>query len=283
MACRAGRAVPWLLLVIVMCGSTAAFVPPSTMGSNGCFRGGAGFGQGVGLSLRPHGKELAARQQLQRGAMQVRCEVKISGNDQFLVAAGSLSLALLMGNRLMTGELAAAQSRVDLLGVAVSSVMLLTVFARADVQAREKQSVKLAGVEQDEVDTALSEVSQQLLRFAAQTYLKVAASTKCVAVVHRGKTVLRQGIMGRAQQVELGPIVDKACSDKSQAYLADLQILPGRKEFTYLPVNTQAVIIEPFGESSALIIGADKVRAFTGLDLAMAPVMARLVQQTLEP
>jgi len=37
-------------------------------------------------------------------------------------------------HRMATGELAAAQSRVDLLGVAVSSLMVLTALSRADIQ-----------------------------------------------------------------------------------------------------------------------------------------------------
>jgi hypothetical protein len=39
--------------------------------------------------------------------------------------------------------------------------------------------------------------------------------------------------------MQAGPILDKAIAEGQQAYLADLQILPGKSEFIYLPVNTQ--------------------------------------------
>ena len=142
--------------------------------------------------------------------------------------------------------------------------------------------MKLAGVDQDEVDVGLAAAAQQTLRWAANSLLRASGNARGVAIVHRGKTVLRRGIMGRAQTVELGPIVNKACDQGEQAYLADLQILPGRFEFTYLPANTQSIIIQPFGGESAVIVISDKVRGFTGLDLTMVPSITRLVAQTLD-
>ncbi|KAJ1485709.1 hypothetical protein T484DRAFT_2408112 [Baffinella frigidus] len=64
--------------------------------------------------------------------------------------------------------------------------------------------------------------------------------------------------MGRAQQVEAGAILEKAMEEGEQAYLADLQILPGKDEFSYLPINTQAVVVQPLGDGRALVLGGNK-------------------------
>jgi hypothetical protein len=52
---------------------------------------------------------------------------------------------------------------------------------------------------------------------------------------------------------QVGPIAASALKTGEQQYLADLQILPGRFEFGYLPVNTQAIVIQPLAPDAFLV------------------------------
>ena len=41
------------------------------------------------------------------------------------------------------------------------------------------------------------------------------------------------------------PILEKALRLSEEVYLPDLQILPGKVEFSYLPINCQSVLVLP--------------------------------------
>jgi len=81
--------------------------------------------------------------------------------------------------------------------------------------------------------------------------------------------------------VQEGAIVRSAKQQGKQQYLADLQILPGRFEFDYLPINTQALLIQPVGEA-VMVVAANKVRPFTARDLLMLELLAPILGYALE-
>ncbi len=62
--------------------------------------------------------------------------------------------------------------------------------------------------------------------------------------------------------------------------MPDLQAVPARVDFAYLPKNTQSALIVPFGEAadtSALVVACDRKRALTPRDVAwLRQVAARL-------
>jgi hypothetical protein len=249
-------------------------------------------------------------------------------SETLSIAVGSVSLTLLLINRLATEELANAQSRSDLLGVAVCSALLLTAFSTIDLKVREKEEVELAGVRFDEVLVPLSKEQERTLRWAAKSITSACANAQSITVYARGRTVARLGIMGRAQEVSVGPIAESGMSSGKQQYLADLQILPGRFEFGYLPVNTQvraralvhtrvlrlnnptpnpqtpkpnhipnpdlnpkpnpnpdtlqAILLQPLGSDAYMVIGANKIRAFTGRDLQLIDRLGVVAAQALE-
>lgn len=165
-------------------------------------------------------------------------------SENLSIGVGGAALTLLLVNRMATEELANAQSRSDLLGVAICSALLVSAFSTIDVKVREKEVVELAGVGFDEVLIPLDAGQEQTVRWAAGAISRVCANAKSVAVYSKGTTVARLGIMGRQQTVQVGPIAESALKSGRQQYLADLQILPGRFEFGYLPVNTQAILLQ---------------------------------------
>ena len=172
-------------------------------------------------------------------------------SENLSIGVGGAALTLLLVNRMATEELANAQSRSDLLGVAICSALLVSAFSTIDVKVREKEVVELAGVGFDEVLVPLDAGQEQTVRWAAGAISRVCANAKSVAVYSKGTTVARLGIMGRQQTVQVGPIAESALKSGRQQYLADLQILPGRFEFGYLPVNTQAILLQVWPDQPA--------------------------------
>jgi len=197
------------------------------------------------------------------------------------IAVGLFSISVLLMNRLFTGDLSNAQSRVDLLGIAVASALLVSALSTIDLEVREKETVKLAGVRFEEIPKELGKEREALLLWSLQAVLKVCSNAQSVIIAKGGATLVRYGTMGRNQQLKEGAIVKSAMVQGKQQYLADLQILPGRFEFDYLPVNTQALLIQPVGDV-VMIVGANKVRPLTARDLVMLDLLAPIIGFALE-
>ena len=54
------------------------------------------------------------------------------------------------------------------------------------------------------------------------------------------------------------PILEKALRLSEEVYLPDLQILPGKVEFSYLPINCQSVLVLPLPGSGAVVMGTNQ-------------------------
>ncbi|XWS34898.1 hypothetical protein CRYUN_Cryun21dG0076400 [Craigia yunnanensis] len=59
----------------------------------------------------------------------------------------------------------------------------------------------------------------------------------------------------------------------AESYLANLSLYPGRSELPFLPSNTQAVILQPSGDSGIAILGGYTIRGFTTSDQVSQAVM----------
>jgi hypothetical protein len=79
------------------------------------------------------------------------------------------------------------------------------------------------------------------------------------------------------------PILDRFLKDgqgNKETYLPTLQALPGRAEITYLPRNTQEVLMLPIDIDdsryciAALVLGSDTAKSFTPKDVAWCQVVA---------
>jgi hypothetical protein len=92
------------------------------------------------------------------------------------------------------------------------------------------------------------------------------------------------------------PIIERFQSGTDrESYLPTLQALPGRSEFTYLPDNTQAVLLIPVltGDSKAatatatatttvIALGADQARSFTPRNVAWSQAVAAKLAAEME-
>ncbi|XP_073107655.1 protein COFACTOR ASSEMBLY OF COMPLEX C SUBUNIT B CCB4, chloroplastic-like [Elaeis guineensis] len=96
--------------------------------------------------------------------------------------------------------------------------------------------------------------------------------------MHGGYCLLQIGVaaeslteVGQAVAVDVHKLIQTAVyrsviESRKQSYLANLSLYPARSELPFLPANTQAVILQPLGNSGIAIIGGDTIRGFTNLD-----------------
>jgi hypothetical protein len=81
--------------------------------------------------------------------------------------------------------------------------------------------------------------------------------------------VPRDPVLRQLPSVGSTPILDRFRKDSSkESYLPTLQALPGRVEFTYLPLNAQGALLVPVNETSALVLGTNTAKSFTPRDVA---------------
>lgn len=181
------------------------------------------------------------------------------------LVAGALAGVLLLLNRLLTPELTNAQARSDVLGVILSALLILTGLLWQQVQARSPDSVQLIGEEGLEMAPELPDLLKTELAWASHLLLTNTA-TRSLIVWHRGKVLLRRGILSINSEVKLGPILQRVLDKQKPVYLVNLNLYPGKIEFDYLPENTQGVICQPIGREGVLILGANAPRSYTQQD-----------------
>jgi hypothetical protein len=178
---------------------------------------------------------------------------------------------ILLVNRLLLidSTVPDAQSRADIISVIACSALLLNILSESDIVARDGEPVALVGnslnkplvfVKDDEsvagdritwlINTILSSTPTSSVHVISQFNGKDGKDGVCSKVLGRG------GIVGSGDNLqptlpsdllERMPILKKAVNNNEEIYLPDLQILPGRIEFTYLPMNAQSVLILPLG------------------------------------
>ena len=180
------------------------------------------------------------------------------------IVVGGLAGLLLLINRLLTPQLTNSQARVDVLGVILSAVLILTGLLWQQVQPRSPDAVDLIGEQGFEL-APLPETVKMELAWASHLLLTNTV-TRSLVVFYQGKVLLRRGILGTNPEVKPGAILQRVLEKQKPVYLVDLKVYPGRIEFDYLPENTQGVICQPIGKEGALILGANAPRSYTKQD-----------------
>jgi hypothetical protein len=199
------------------------------------------------------------------------------------LVAGGLGGILLLSNRLTTGELTTSQARSDILGVILSSILLLVGLLWQQVQPRLPEAVTLIGTEGLELAPALPEILQTELAWASHLLLGNTV-TKTLLVYYQGRVLLRRGIIVPEATFKPGPIVERVLQTQKPVYLVNLKLYPGRIEFDYFPENTQGIICQPLGDG-VLILGANAPRSYTQKDenwiAGIADKLSNTLAQTL--
>jgi len=181
------------------------------------------------------------------------------------LVVGTVGGLALLANRMATLNLTTSQSRADALGVLLSAVLILVGLLWQQAQPKIPESVTLIGEEGLEIDDELTDAVKTELAWTTHILLTNTV-TKVVAIYYDRKTILRRGILGKSDRVNIGTIAERVMKTQKPIYLVKLELYPGRVEFDYLPENTQGVIVQPLGEKGVMILGANIPRSYTKQD-----------------
>jgi hypothetical protein len=181
------------------------------------------------------------------------------------LVVGGLGGSALLANRMVTANLTTSQSRADALGVLLSAVLILTGLLWQQVQPKLPESVTLVGEEGFTIAESLPEAIKTELAWASHILLTNTV-TKVVVIYYDRQTILRRGIFGKSDQLNIGTITERVMKTQKPVYLVKLELYPGRIEFDYLPENTQGVIVQPLGEKGVMVLGANVPRSYTKQD-----------------
>jgi hypothetical protein len=207
------------------------------------------------------------------------------------LAAGAAGIALVLANRLLSGiapvaAAGSAQSRADVVVIAVAAVLVLTGVQWASLRPAEAEAVALDGDEVAYTDPGLPPAARAELLWAWEA-LRGATRARTLVAFWRGRCVLHAGLAARGHDpaaARPGPLCAAAAASGAGNYLPKLALFPGRAELTGgpLPGNAQAAIVHPLGAEGALVLGADAPRAFTRLDQAWVAALAEKLEVSLE-
>ncbi len=178
---------------------------------------------------------------------------------------GSVGGTLLMLNRLLTPVVTDSQARADVVGVFLSAILILTTLLWRQIQPVPPEAVILEGKEGFDLADELPEDIATELAWASHLLLTNTVTRSLVAY-YDGQVLMRRGVLGPNQEVEVGPILQRTLTQKKPVYLVSLKLYPGKVEFNYLPENTQGIICQPMGDKGALILGANAPRSYTKQD-----------------
>ena len=163
------------------------------------------------------------------------------------------------------------------------SGLLLNAFSEQDIAAREREAVALAGYALREPviapDTETRLASR--LKWLAEAAIRNTPATS--VHVFRGDNILCQAGVVSAESSKTSalpatrrPILEESALTGQEVYLPDLQILPGKVEFSFLPLNCQSVLIVPT-KDMVVVVGTNKAKSMTVEDLGRIRVMAKML------
>jgi hypothetical protein len=218
---------------------------------------------------------------------------QIANNPKLTIGAGSLGFFILLVNRLLLPLEAVpdTQSRADIISVLACSALLLNVFSEQEFDTRERDAVALFGysLEQPMLDSSIPKENKDSILWAIKTLLGQTPSTS--VHVFSGSNVLgRGGVIGytdqRAPSIDISSmgILKKSMNNKEEVYLPDLQILPGKVEFSYLPLNAQSVLIVPFttlSKAGAVVVTTNQAKVLKVNDLNRIRSVVEMLDRSL--
>ena len=232
-------------------------------------------------------------------------------DSSFSLGAGIAGFIILLGNRLLaidSLDVSDVQSRADIISVIACSALVLNAISESDIETKTRESVSLFGFALTEPlllktdnmissDGGLSVIDVDKLYDTTLWLIKsILGNTPAtsVHVVINDRCVGRGGVVGKddALTLDIGkdknnfksnmPILQKSLINGDEVYLPDLQILPAKIEFSYLPINAQSVLIVPLGTRSAVIVATNQAKVLKVKDLGRVRAAIRVMKAVIE-
>lgn len=212
---------------------------------------------------------------------------------------GLVSLLVILINRLSVSFdlVTDIQSRADIIAVISTSAVLLNAISEQDITTKERSEVALVGyaLKSPWIAKDLSSINfEDNIRWIITTCLS-SMKLHSVIVISNDMIIGRGGVVSNEEINSMNtmvssplnivnmPILRDVVQSNKELYLPDLQILPGKIEFTYLPVNCQSVLIFPLNSTrtniNAIVFGVNKAKSITISELNKIRILINLYQQ----
>ena len=181
-----------------------------------------------------------------------------------------------MLNRLALGleGVSDVQSRLDIVSVIACSAVLLNALSEFEIEARERDAIGLVGYALRKPVIFRKGLEFNALKWLCSALIGPLPITSLHIIDSEGNVSCRAGVVGMGDELESKrininnmPILSKGFNGE-EVYLPDLQILPGKIEFSYLPVNCQSVLIFPLYNNKVAIMGTNQAKIIKLDDLA---------------
>lgn len=213
------------------------------------------------------------------------------------IYVGGLSLLAVLLNRAITGvapvaDASSSQSRADILTIGLAVTNILTGLVWLSIRPKYISAVTPEGIESRRICSNIpNHVVSELLWIWES--LSTVTCCRSLVVVHANDCLIQIGVAAEssmksgdsmvvdATQLIQGSLCHGVMKSGTQSYLANLSLYPGKSELPFLPSNTQAVILQPFGDDGIMIVGGDTVRGFTTLDQAWITSVAEKLDSTI--
>ena len=195
------------------------------------------------------------------------------------IGAGVGGILLLLINRLGLGFdiISDMQSRADIIAVIGCSALLLNVLSEQDITARNRDPVPLVGfaLKNPLIADDLSPSLKAAVEWCINTILQTTPVTSVHVLSPTSAVWGRGGVVGQGddrtssslKNSDKMPILQKTLKLSEEVYLPDLQILPGKVEFGYLPINVQSVLLLPLPNGGAVAMGTNQAKVLKLKDL----------------
>ncbi|KAK9107913.1 hypothetical protein Syun_023924 [Stephania yunnanensis] len=224
----------------------------------------------------------------------------VSRNDDAVrslpIYVGGLSLLAVLFNRAVSGiapvaDASSSQSRADLLTLGLAVTNVLTGLVWLSIRPKSISAVNPQGVECRKILPDLPvHVASELQWYS--TFYKYKVIVDCFGSIKQKSCLLNGGMLSLSEatcnamavdaaKVMNGTLYQGVRKSGAQNYLANLSLYPGRSELPFLPLNTQAVILQPLGDKGFIIIGGDTIRGFTSSDQAWITLISEKLDSTI--
>lgn len=233
-------------------------------------------------------------------------------SDVASIGLGMFGLVVVLLHRFMLPDmdsnvvLLGEETRADLLAAVACGAVLVNGVSQLDVTSALSESVELDGMQQSQVlypnDDKMNqkdddptkaniydEIEWALKSALTATPAKTVVLLECLEAeqddkILQWKIKAMVGIIPRNSLLQQAPttatpILDRLArqADDSEAYLPTLPVLPGRFEFTYLPSNTQLVLMLPIRTAAkrfVLVLGSNRSKSFAPRDIVWSQILA---------
>jgi predicted regulator of Ras-like GTPase activity (Roadblock/LC7/MglB family) len=200
--------------------------------------------------------------------------------QRITLGAGILGALALGLNRLFTIDPTPSQTRADAVGIMLAGLAVFLGLLWERVQTQDPEAVMLEGKDGFVLAENFPESVKLELAWASHSLLNN-TPTQVVYIYYGQQVLLHRGKLPEPSHAQLGSIAQRCLHTQKPIYLANLTLYPGRIEFTYLPPNTQAVIVQPIDRQGLLVVGSNMPRSYSKSDEKWISALAEKLAHSL--